>query len=139
MFDDACCERAGQAIVQFASNTQDPRQYALKFFIAPEDYQAEANVYHNPALRTLLPRLEACIDNEDDVLVDPSGQRLPPCIIMERGESLDEWCHRHQPDMSAAVVVRSFSYTLYQTLALLLKYLMVLIANTNAEPDNQIR
>jgi hypothetical protein len=107
MFDDACCEHAGQAIVQFASSTQNSHQYALKFFIAPEDYQAEASVYRNPDLRTLLPRLEACIENEDGVLVDHSGQNLPPCIIMERGESLDEWCHRQQPDMSAAVVVRS--------------------------------
>jgi hypothetical protein len=98
---------AGQAIVQFASSTRDQGQYALKFFIVPEEYTAEASVYHNSPLGKLLPRLEACIENKDGVLVDPSGHKLPPCISMERGESLDEWCRRRKPDMWAAMPVRS--------------------------------
>jgi hypothetical protein len=97
---------AGQAIVQFATSTQDQGQYALKFFIAPEEYEAEANVYGNAALSKLLPRLTACIENKVGVLVDPSGKKLPPCIIMERGESLDEWCRRNQPDFLTSMRVR---------------------------------
>jgi hypothetical protein len=81
---------AGQAIVQFAISTQDQRPYALKFFLVPEEYKAEANVYSDSPFMTVLPRLEECIGNEDDQIVDLSGKKLPPCIIMERGESLDE-------------------------------------------------
>lgn len=34
------------------------------------------------------------------------GYRLPPCIVMERGESLDEWSRRRKPDVWAAMPVR---------------------------------
>ena len=98
--------RAGQAVVQFARGTRDQGQYALKFFVLPEDYRAEVAMYRNAPLGRLLPRLESCIENCDGALVDPSGHRLPPCIIMERGESLDEWSNRRRPDMWAAMPVR---------------------------------
>ena len=100
-------ERAGQAVVQFARSTRDQGQYALKFFVMPEDFKSEVGVYRNSPLGKLLPRLEGCIENHDGALVDPSGHRLPPCIIMERGESLDEWSTRRKPDMWAAMPVRS--------------------------------
>ena len=33
------------------------------------------------------------------------GNPLPPCIVMERGESLDLWAERAQPDQSMAFTV----------------------------------
>jgi hypothetical protein len=42
--------------------------------------------------------LRAIVDNTDDSVVDPSGHPLPPCIVMERGESLDLWSERAKPD-----------------------------------------
>ncbi|NJR42367.1 MAG: hypothetical protein HC767_06605 [Akkermansiaceae bacterium] len=63
-------------------------------------------MYRNSPLGKLLPRLEGIIDNADGALVDPAGHKLPPCIIMERGESLDEWSRRRKPDMWAAMPVR---------------------------------
>jgi hypothetical protein len=35
------------------------------------------------------------------------GYKLPPCIVMERGESLDEWSKRRKPDVWAAMPVRN--------------------------------
>jgi hypothetical protein len=44
-------------------------------------------------------------------VVDASGNPLPPCIVMERGEALDLWVARAQPDRSQAMSVRcSLSY-----------------------------
>jgi hypothetical protein len=100
---------AGQAIVQFATSIQDEGNYALKFFLEPEAYEAEASKYRDSNLTQLLPRLEACIQNEDGLLVDPAGEKFPPCIITERGERLDEWCRRNQPDMWTSMLVRFHS------------------------------
>ena len=41
-----------------------------------------------------------------DAVTDPAGVPLPPCIVMERGESLDRWSARNRPDMWQSVTVR---------------------------------
>lgn len=46
--------------------------------------------------------------NNDKAHVDAYGFPLPPCIIMERGESLDIWAARAQPDRSQAFTVRPY-------------------------------
>lgn len=43
--------------------------------------------------------------NLDRSLLDPSGNPLPPCIVMERGESLEVWSARAKPDRSQAFTV----------------------------------
>jgi hypothetical protein len=48
------------------------------------------------------------VPNDDEGFVDASGYPLPPCIVMERGESLDVWAARAKPDRSQAFSVRSF-------------------------------
>ena len=45
--------------------------------------------------------------NEDGIHVDGDGKPLPPCIVMERGESLDIWAMRAQPDRPLAFAVRT--------------------------------
>ena len=94
-------------MVAFARSTRDQGQYALKFFALRKDFEAEVDVYENSPLGKLLPRVEGMHDNRDGALRDPSGYKLPPCIIMERGESLDEWSRRRKPDMWAAMPVRA--------------------------------
>ena len=94
-------------MVAFARSTRDQGQYALKFFVMPQDFTSEVDVYSNSPLGKLLPRLEGIIDNKDGNLLDPSGNKLPPCLIMERRESLDEWSRRRKPDMWAAMPVRA--------------------------------
>ena len=44
--------------------------------------------------------------NADQSIRDPQGHPLPPCIVMERGESLDIWAERAKPDRSMAFTVR---------------------------------
>ena len=58
--------------------------------------------------RTIPPRLystdgvrvlQAVVSNEDGALRDSHGNALPPCIVMEKGESLDLWMKRNRRAM----------------------------------------
>ena len=53
--------------------------------------------------------------NTDAEFVDTCGHPLPPCIVMERGESLDIWVARAKPDRALAFAVRSHSSLLVCT------------------------
>jgi hypothetical protein len=46
-------------------------------------------------------------------LLDGHGHPLPPFIVMERGESLDVWAARAQPDRPLAFAVRHPTPLLY--------------------------
>jgi hypothetical protein len=52
-----------------------------------------------------LPNVVAVCDSVAAGLVDPRGHALPPCIVMERGESLQEWSDRAEPDRFTALSV----------------------------------
>ena len=58
------------------------------------------------AAAKFLPRVEALCEVGAAELVDPRGRPLPPCIVMEKGESLHDWSDRAQPDLFSAVSVR---------------------------------
>ena len=51
-------------------------------------------------------------------LVDPRGNALPPCIVMERGESLQEWSDRAEPDLFTSLSVRTPSHMWFLTVNL---------------------
>lgn len=97
---------AGQAVVQFVRDVNDGRQYALKFFLSQPAFEAERRIYSDSPLGKLLPQLDAVRDNRDCALRDAEGCPLPPFVVMERGESLDEWARRRKPDMWEAMPVR---------------------------------
>jgi hypothetical protein len=54
-------------------------------------------------------QVEALRDGVKGELVDPCGNAMPPCIVMERGESLQEWASRAEPDPFTALSVRPLS------------------------------
>ena len=107
---------AGQAIVQMARCKRSGVEYAAKFFVAEGAFDAESAMYgrdahsahsaqHAPALAQFLPQLRNVEPNTDGRHVDTCGHPLPPCIVMERGESLDIWAARAQPDRLQAFTV----------------------------------
>ena len=53
-----------------------------------------------------LPHVEAVCDGSSGKLVDPQGRPLPPCIVLEKGESLYDWIDRAQPDLFTSLAVR---------------------------------
>ena len=56
--------------------------------------------------RNAVPQVRNVESNADKGIKDPQGNPLPPCIVMERGESLDIWSERAQADRSQAFMVR---------------------------------
>eukprot|EP00892_Ulva_mutabilis_P004151 jgi/Ulvmu1/2107/UM125_0011.1 len=54
-----------------------------------------------------LPQVEAVCGEGVSGLVDPNGAPLPPCIVMEKGESLHDWSERAEPDLFASLAVLS--------------------------------
>ena len=56
----------------------------------------QLQLYRNSLLSTLLPKCLALCGNETQS--DARGIPLPPFFIKEKGESLDEWSCRAEPD-----------------------------------------
>jgi hypothetical protein len=71
----------------------------LQFFLDARAFAAEINVYSNSELRKVMPAIHAAIENIDGALRGPGGYVFPPAVVIERGESLDEFAARvdHQP------------------------------------------
>ena len=64
--------------------------------------QADAFRLMPDAAAKFLPQVEAVCDDA----VDPRGRPLPPCIVMEKGESLQDWSNRAEPDLFTSLAVR---------------------------------
>lgn len=98
--------RAGQGVVQFARGAFNGREYAVKFCVIPSVFTLERSLYSDPALRSILPNIADVCPNDSGAVTDPTGNPVPPFIIMERGEALDEWSVRARPDVRAAAQAR---------------------------------
>jgi hypothetical protein len=99
---------AGQGVVQFASRPDgNPSSlYALKFFAAWRDFQEEVDVYRNSPLRSFMPSVLHTESNENCSIRDPFGGLIPPFIVMEKGESLQERARNRRVDVFTAAQVR---------------------------------
>jgi hypothetical protein len=62
-----------------------------------------------PEGSVVMLQIEGTYDPEDahgNVLFDKFGNKLPPFIVMEKGESLIDWSKRKTSDVFQAVAVR---------------------------------
>jgi hypothetical protein len=98
--------RGGQGVVQFATGAQDGAEYAVKFFLQHDAFDQEYRLYSNPALRDMMPAVRYLEGNADGAHRSRNGWPFPPCIVIERGESLDMWHKRIKPDFSTIMQVR---------------------------------
>ena len=102
----------GQAVVQFGTEKLNGLEYALKFFISQNAFENEAAQYTDALspLRQFVPkvRLQGIVSNVDGAFVDGNGRAMPPCIVMEKGASLDVWVQRNKRvmDQFTAMQVR---------------------------------
>ena len=64
-------------------------------------HQVDALQHMPDAAARFLPQVEAVCDDA----VDPRGRPLPPCIVMEKGESLQDWSNRAEPDLFTSLAV----------------------------------
>ena len=132
---------AGQAVVQFATCMESNRRYAVKFFLDQNAFKAESALYgaffpalcttpyiefvadsarsmhearHSAPITTavhFMPQVEALLDGTQGELQDAKGNALPPCIVIERGESLQEWAERTEPDLCKVLTVRTSGHS----------------------------
>lgn len=58
------------------------------------------------AVAQFLPQVEAVHDDADGNVCDLQGRALPPCIVMEKGESLHDWSDRAKPDIFMTLAVQ---------------------------------
>eukprot|EP00892_Ulva_mutabilis_P003618 jgi/Ulvmu1/1628/UM113_0005.1 len=90
----------GQAVIQFAKDRNSGRQYALKFFLSHAAFAGEAALYtdRSSPLGPFLPQLRSIAGaaGHEPPVVDARARPLPPCIVMEKGESLDVWMQRNR-------------------------------------------
>ena len=84
-------------MVQFATERGNSEvEFAIKLFVRMETFQQEAALYEDASrpFRKLLPACRSIVANDDGLFVDGHGCPMPPCIVVERGESLDLWAQR---------------------------------------------
>ena len=84
--------------MQFARGHHDGQDYAIKFFTARDAFEREDALYSNKVLRDMMPAVKMIEANADNAIRSTSGWPFPPCIVIERGESLDKWAERLRPD-----------------------------------------
>ena len=119
---DDMCEYAIKFFLDYESFLVEAALYAACFphihsqvsaeVKARADTEASAGVdgkaaTQMPAISArFLPQVEFVCDGSAGDLLDPQGRPLPPCIVMERGESLHDWSDRAEPDIFTALAVR---------------------------------
>ena len=94
--------RAGQAVVQFVRAPHNNHLYAIKLFASRSAYDDEKHLYLH-YFPTFMPTVVQFVDNEDGKFRDPLGAPMPPCFVMEKGESLTERIMRCKNDIFTTI------------------------------------
>jgi serine/threonine protein kinase len=95
----------GQGVVLFARGNGSAKEYAVKFYTQLEAFSRERDLYMEPCLREMMPATQEIIGNEDAAIRMPDGFVFPPCIVIEKGESLDVWAIRERHDFVTVLQV----------------------------------
>jgi Protein kinase domain len=101
----AIYSHALQGIVQFLHRSADGVAFVVKFFSDVTAFKRELALYQRPELRTMMPAIELIEANEAGRVRCSNGFSFPPFIVVERGESLNEWAQRCAPDGITAMFV----------------------------------
>jgi hypothetical protein len=65
-----------------------------RFYTHLPAFERERQLYEATDLKKMMPATHAIFDNSDGNVTASNGYVFPPCIIIERGESLDQWARR---------------------------------------------
>jgi hypothetical protein len=96
----------GQGIVQFVQLRGTSQEYVIKFFTWRPAFQWERELYKNPTLKSMMPATQELVGNEDGS-VRVGHFVMPPCIVLEAGESLQTWMRREDRDLVTTFQVRA--------------------------------
>lgn len=97
----------GQGLVQFVRAVNSEEAFAVKFFFKSAAFDAEVALYQDPVLRGMMPATRGFVGNDARDVCAASGYAWPPCIIIERGESLQEWRKRENEDFITTLQVQA--------------------------------
>jgi hypothetical protein len=84
----------GQGCVQFIFDKTDRIECAAKFFFQRHTFERECLLYSNPELHGVMAATREVCPNHNAAHVAANGTPYPSFIVLERGESLDEWLLR---------------------------------------------
>eukprot|EP00892_Ulva_mutabilis_P004133 jgi/Ulvmu1/2091/UM124_0006.1 len=93
----------GQGVVQFMRSTRTEEAVAVKFFLSRAAYDSELDLYKVEVLRNMMPAVRMDISNANGEEQSCRGYPWPPCIVLEKGESLLDWKAKTQPAFSTIV------------------------------------
>ena len=66
-------------------------QAAIKFYLDRKAFERERDLYMHSKLKTMMPATLAVEDNLSGGVATRYGYTFPPFVIIECGQSLDEW------------------------------------------------
>ena len=66
-------------------------QAAIKFYMDRSAFEKERQLYTESQLKAMMPSTLAVEDNGGGEAATPYGYVFPPFVIIECGQSLDEW------------------------------------------------
>ena len=94
-------------MVQTIRHDLSSTDYVLKAFATSAAFKAEVALYRDgdQPLGAFLPNMREILDTGGRQFRDPHGHIMPPCIVMEKGESLDFWRERAAPDQPLVYAV----------------------------------
>ena len=98
----------GQGVVQIMRSVRLEEFVAVKFFLSRAAFDAELELYRVEALRNMMPEIKMEVSNNESSEIERNsrGYPWPPCIVLEKGESLQEWKAKTRPAFSTIVDVR---------------------------------
>ena len=87
-------------------------QAAIKFYLDRSAFGRERELYAESALKSMMPATLAIEDNASGSISTPYGFTFPPFVIIECGQSLDEWArHNANKDFITIFQVRTHNCT----------------------------
>ena len=106
--------KGGQGVVAFASERSADgealKRYAIKLYSSPNAFERERDAITCAALQPAMPACHAIVETVTSINEGPlAGSVMPPMIITERGESLNEFVRRSHPDFATIMQVRALS------------------------------
>jgi hypothetical protein len=94
----------GQGLVQFMRRVNGSEEFAVKFYTYLPAFERERALYEDGALRPMMPATHEIVANGDGGILYGT-YTFPPCIVLERGESLETWALREDRDFITTLQV----------------------------------
>ena len=95
----------GQGVVQFMRWARTEEPVAVKFFLSQATFDKEMQLYAETSLRSMMPVMREAM-RAGQVRIR-SGYVFPAFVVLERGESLQDWRRNVMPQTATVVDVRA--------------------------------